>query len=38
MEIEKLQKKLIEILGDRFSTSDSVKSNYARGEDIFDPQ
>ncbi|PPR45338.1 MAG: putative FAD-linked oxidoreductase [Alphaproteobacteria bacterium MarineAlpha5_Bin6] len=37
METEKLQKKLTEILGDRFSTSDAVKSNYARGEDIFDP-
>ena len=37
MENEKLQKKLTEILGDRFSTSDAVKSNYAKGEDIFDP-
>ena len=37
METEKLQKKLTEILGDRFSTSDAVKSNYAKGEDIFDP-
>ena len=33
----KFQKKLKSLLGDRISTSDSKKSNYARGEDIFDP-
>jgi len=37
METDKLQKKLRDIFGDRFSISDAVKSNYARGEDIFDP-
>ena len=37
METAKLQKELQSLLGDRFSTLDSKKSNYARGEDIFDP-
>ena len=38
METAKLQKELESLLGDRFSTSDSKKSNYAHGEDIFDPE
>ena len=37
METAKLKKELQSLLGDRFSTLDSKKSNYARGEDIFDP-
>ena len=37
METAKLQKELESLLGDRFSTSNSKISNYARGEDIFDP-
>jgi D-lactate dehydrogenase (cytochrome) len=32
-----LQKELIAILGDRFSTSESVRLNYSHGEDVFDP-
>ena len=37
METNKLKKELESILGDRFSVLNSVKSNYAKGEDIFDP-
>tara|TARA_Y100000741_G_scaffold364739_1_gene356757 strand:+ start:397 stop:1770 length:1374 start_codon:yes stop_codon:yes gene_type:complete len=37
METNKLKKELESILGDRFSVANSVKSNYAKGEDIFDP-
>ena len=32
-----LQKKLIDLLGDRFSTSDSVLVNFSKGEDAYDP-
>ena len=32
-----LQNELVSIFGDRISTSESLRSNYARGEDIFDP-
>ena len=32
-----LQKDLINILGDRYSTSESTRLNYSRGEDIFEP-
>ena len=32
-----LQKELLDILGDRFSESESVRTNYSHGEDIFDP-
>ena len=28
---------LNDLLGSRFSTSESVRSNYSKGEDIFDP-
>ena len=28
---------LSSLLGERFSLSESVRSNYAKGEDIFDP-
>ena len=37
METNKLKKELESILEDRFSVVNSVKSNYAKGEDIFDP-
>ena len=32
-----LQKQLIDILGDRFTTSNSVLVNFAKGEDAYDP-
>ena len=32
-----LQKELIKILGDRLSTSESTRTNYSHGEDVFDP-
>ena len=32
-----LQKKLHSMLGDRFSTSESIRTNYSHGEDVFDP-
>jgi D-lactate dehydrogenase (cytochrome) len=32
-----LQKELVTILGDRFSTSESIRLNYSHGEDVFDP-
>ena len=32
-----LQKKLIDLLQDRFTTSDSVLVNFAKGEDAYDP-
>jgi D-lactate dehydrogenase (cytochrome) len=32
-----LQKELIAILGDRFSSSESTRLNYSHGEDVFDP-
>tara|TARA_Y100001960_G_scaffold306928_1_gene362681 strand:- start:405 stop:1769 length:1365 start_codon:yes stop_codon:yes gene_type:complete len=32
-----IENKLKSILQDRFSTSESIRANYARGEDIFDP-
>ena len=32
-----LQKELSNILGDRFTTSESIRKNYSHGEDIFDP-
>ena len=32
-----LQKKLQTILGERLATNESVRQNYSRGEDIFDP-
>ena len=32
-----LQKKLEDLLRDRFSISESTRANYARGEDAFDP-
>jgi D-lactate dehydrogenase (cytochrome) len=34
---EKAQEKLKEIFNGRFSTSESTRGNYARGEDTFDP-
>ena len=37
MKSDILQKELLNILGDRFSVSDSVRTNYSHGEDIFDP-
>ena len=32
-----LQNELLDLLGDRFSQSISVRTNYAGGEDVFDP-
>ena len=32
-----LEKKFKEILGSRFTKNDSVRANFARGEDAFDP-
>ena len=32
-----LQKQLIDLLGDRFTTSDSVLVNFSKGEDAYDP-
>ena len=37
MEIDNLKKGLENIIGDRFNISESIRSNYARGEDVFDP-
>jgi D-lactate dehydrogenase (cytochrome) len=37
MKNDLLQKKLITILGDRFSSSESTRLNYSHGEDVFDP-
>ena len=37
MKIDLLKKELQKILGNRFSFSESVRKNYARGEDIFEP-
>ena len=37
MKSDILQKELLNILGDRYSESESVRTNYSRGEDIFDP-
>ena len=37
MKSDILQKELLNILGDRFSESESVRTNYSHGEDIFDP-
>ena len=37
MKSDILQKELLNILGDRFSESESVRTNYSRGEDIFNP-
>ena len=37
MKSDILQKELLDILGDRFSESESVRTNYSHGEDIFDP-
>ena len=37
MKIDILENKLTDILGSRFATSESIRSNYARGEDVFDP-
>ena len=37
MKNETLQNELINILGDRFSNSLSVRGNYSGGEDVFDP-
>ena len=32
-----INEKLTDLLGNRFSTSESVRANYARGEDAYDP-
>jgi len=37
MKNELLQKELIALLGDRFSISESIRANHARGEDAYDP-
>jgi D-lactate dehydrogenase (cytochrome) len=37
MKNESLQNELINLLGDRFSDSISVRGNYSGGEDVFDP-
>ena len=37
MKNETLQNELHDLLGDRFSESASVRTNYAGGEDVFDP-
>ena len=37
MKADILQNELGSLLGDRFSIAESTRSNYARGEDVFDP-
>ena len=37
MKNKTLQNELQDLLGDRFSESTSVRTNYAGGEDVFDP-
>tara|TARA_Y100000590_G_scaffold118259_2_gene135281 strand:+ start:780 stop:2153 length:1374 start_codon:yes stop_codon:yes gene_type:complete len=37
MEIDILEKNLRSIVGKRYSTSESLRSNYSRGEDVYDP-
>ena len=37
MKNDALQKKLIELLGDRLTTSESVLVNFSKGEDAYDP-
>ena len=37
MSYEIFNNKLISLLENRYSTSESIRNNYARGEDIFDP-
>ncbi|MDC0056716.1 FAD-binding protein [Alphaproteobacteria bacterium] len=37
MSYEVFNNKLISLLENRYSTSESIRNNYARGEDIFDP-
>ena len=37
MNNELLQKELTNLFKDRFSISESTRSNYARGEDTYDP-
>ena len=32
-----LQNELIALLGERFSTSEPIRANYSRGEDVFAP-
>ena len=34
---EQIQKELKSIFNGRFSTSESTRANYARGEDTYDP-
>ena len=34
---EQVQSELIKIFNGRFSTSESTRANYARGEDTYDP-
>ena len=34
---EKVQNELKKVFNDRFSTSESTRTNYARGEDTYDP-
>ena len=35
--IDYINKTLTSLLDDRYSTAESTRTNYARGEDIFDP-
>ena len=37
MKNESLQKELKTLLGERYSTSSSVRNNFGGGEDVFDP-
>ena len=37
MKTDLLINELTSFLGDRFTVSESIRSNYARGEDVFDP-
>ena len=37
MKTDILQNELGSFLGDRFTVAESTRSNYARGEDVFDP-
>ena len=37
MKNDALQKKLIDLLGDRLTTSESVLVNFSKGEDAYDP-
>ena len=37
MKINKFEKELRSLLSDRFSVTEGIRANYARGEDVFEP-